>query len=112
MGRHRDDESSGSVTEASERLSAQPAILYYKAQTASVFEHAAPAGTPAFGVVGLGQRHPQRERTLRTRAHGVPSILLAKKWKVVARLTLIFRASRLSLNPGSGAHTQEKHGES
>jgi hypothetical protein len=44
MGKHRDDESSGSVTEASERLSAQPAILYYKAQTASVFEHAGPCG--------------------------------------------------------------------
>jgi len=50
MGRHRDHESSGSVTETSERLSAQPAILYYKAQTASVFEHAAPADTPAFGA--------------------------------------------------------------
>jgi hypothetical protein len=108
MGRHRDDESSGSVTEASERLSAQPAILYYKAQTASVFEHAAPAGTPAFGA--------HTASSLAHAAHQGPwcpvNSACKKRWKVVARLTLIFRASRLSLNPGSGAHTQEKHGES
>jgi hypothetical protein len=55
MGRHRDDESSGSVIEASVRLSAQPAILHYKALTRRIAS-ALRASTPMVSLKFLPEK--------------------------------------------------------
>lgn len=79
---------SGRVTEASERLRAQPAILHYKG-----------ADNPALRAM------PGRVTTV----FGVPMRNCLKKKEAVAPFVRVREIPAVRIQPEPGAHTQEKH---